>query len=98
MSQRTKKPDDEMLITHLPQTEKEKTGRGDAVRSSVPSTAEIERAKLGEELAAAPTSDQRRRIIESIQERFGNEIAEEMVREARLKSLPGDEGNGGRLA
>jgi hypothetical protein len=98
MSQRGKKPDNEMLITHLPTAEKDKAGGTETARTSGPSTAELDRVKLSTELESAPTADQRRRIIESIQERFGNEVAEEIVSEARLARLPGEESNGGRLA
>jgi hypothetical protein len=96
MSQRTKKLDDEMLITHPQAAEKEKTGRDDASRASEPSAAEVDRAQLSAELAAAPTEDERRKLIQSIQERFGNEVAEEIVSEVRLSRLS-DEGKGGRL-
>jgi hypothetical protein len=98
MSQRGKKPDDEMLITHLPPVEKDMAGRDDVTHAARPTTAGIDRASLGAELAAAPTELERRRIIQSIQERFGNEVAEEIVGEARLARLPGGESNGERLA
>ena len=98
MSQRGKKPDDEMLITHVPPVEKDMVGREDVTHAAGPTTAVIDRASLGAELAAAPTEIERRRIIQSIQERFGNEVAEEIVSEARLARLPGGESNGGRVA
>ena len=95
MSERTRKPDDEMLITHLPPAaERDMAHREEAVRTS--GTEEPERAKLASELAAAPTESQRRKLIESIQERFGNEVAKEIVSEARLQRLSGDEGDAGR--
>lgn len=97
MSERTKKPDDEMLITHLPPAAEKDMANGDeAGRTSGPITEEPDRAKLASELASAPTEDQRRKLIESIQERFGNEVAEEIVSEVRL-NRHSDEGDVGRL-
>jgi hypothetical protein len=88
MSDRGKKLEDEMLVTHAPAAEKGMAGREDAGRTAAPVAARIDRTSLRRELVGAATEEERRAIIQSIQERFGNDVAEGIVREVRLARLP----------
>jgi hypothetical protein len=96
MRDRTKKKDDEMLISHAPQPEPEQEGR-----EPTPTIAEqLAGATLEEmtaRLKATSRASERAEILMEIQRRFGNEAAEQAVSGARAEPAPaeGAEGEGG---
>ncbi len=91
MNLRGKKVDGEMLVTHPRAEQKSMAGRDERNRSAGPTTERKDRTGLKAELAAATTAEDRRAIIVSIQERFGNEVAEEVIREVRWAHPLGEE-------
>jgi len=88
MSRHVKKIKDEMLIVHHPPS-KNMAGGNDANRAARSSGEQKGLAALQAELASAKTADERRAILQSIQEQFGNEVAQDIVHDARI-ALPPD--------
>jgi protoporphyrinogen oxidase len=82
MSDRLRKVKEELLVTHVP-SEKNKAGRLDRGNPGDPHNLAIDQESLRRELAQATTEEQRRSILESIRERFGNELVEQIVDELR---------------
>ncbi len=84
-----------MLVTHPP-PEKDASGQEGEERESLPmepaGAAGLE--DLRRRLAAASDSTERRSIVSTIQERFGNAAAEATARDARSRREPsaGDQG------
>jgi hypothetical protein len=86
MSARGKRLENEMLVTHRPPTDQEPASGGEG--GAGPMAATVDRAELRRRLLSAADPRERAAIVRSIQDAFGNEAAEQIIREARVAQEP----------
>ncbi len=73
---------DEMLITHPPAEERDKSERAGAEEEAAVER-QVAPSVLAARLAAAVDPDERKRVIAEIQQRLGNQEAERIIRTVR---------------